>query len=84
MSDEGPGFEAAGAASTAGTGLQSMADRLAALGGALDIRSAPGRGTTITGRVPVGLTAPQDGRGEPTAAVQAAVRVSGPNSDLGR
>jgi signal transduction histidine kinase len=29
-----------------------MADRLAALGGELDIRSAPGTGTTVTGRLP--------------------------------
>jgi signal transduction histidine kinase len=30
-----------------------MADRLAALGGRLQIRSAPGAGTTITGTLPV-------------------------------
>jgi signal transduction histidine kinase len=29
-----------------------MADRLAALGGELDVSSAPGRGTTVTGRLP--------------------------------
>jgi signal transduction histidine kinase len=31
-----------------------MADRLDAIGGALEIRSAPGEGTTVVGRVPVG------------------------------
>ena len=36
-----------------GTGLQGMADRLAALGGILAIRSQPGHGTTLTGRLPV-------------------------------
>lgn len=36
-----------------GTGLQGMADRLEALGGRLSIDSAPGRGTTLTGRVPI-------------------------------
>ena len=36
-----------------GTGLQGMADRLAALGGTLRIRSQPGHGTTLTGRLPV-------------------------------
>jgi signal transduction histidine kinase len=30
-----------------------MADRLAALGGRLKVRSAPGQGTTITGHLPV-------------------------------
>jgi hypothetical protein len=36
-----------------GTGLQGMADRLDAIGGSLEIRSNPGEGTTILGRVPV-------------------------------
>ena len=35
-----------------GSGLRNMADRLAALDGELDVRSAPGRGTTVTGRLP--------------------------------
>jgi signal transduction histidine kinase len=30
-----------------------MADRLAALGGALDVHSQLGRGTTLTGQLPV-------------------------------
>jgi len=30
-----------------------MADRMAALGGDLQIRSQPGHGTTVTGRLPV-------------------------------
>jgi hypothetical protein len=30
-----------------------MADRLAALGGRLEVRSAPSQGTTITGHVPI-------------------------------
>jgi signal transduction histidine kinase len=35
-----------------GTGLQGIADRVAAVGGTFDVRSSPG-GTTITGRIPV-------------------------------
>jgi signal transduction histidine kinase len=35
------------------SGLQGMADRLAALGGALDVRSQPGHGTTLSGKLPV-------------------------------
>ena len=36
-----------------GSGLQGIADRLAALGGEVTIRSAPGDGTTVTGHLPV-------------------------------
>ncbi|MBI4261535.1 MAG: GAF domain-containing sensor histidine kinase [Actinobacteria bacterium] len=35
-----------------GAGLQNMSDRLAALGGELEVRSAPGAGTTVAGRLP--------------------------------
>ena len=49
--DDGTGF-APGAAGF-GTGLQGMADRMAALGGNLQVRSQPGHGTTVTGRLPV-------------------------------
>jgi signal transduction histidine kinase len=49
--DDGVGFQLADAGG--GTGLQGMADRLDAIGGSLEIRSNPGEGTTILGRVPV-------------------------------
>jgi signal transduction histidine kinase len=48
--DDGRGFDPA--SSGYGTGLQGMVDRLSALGGGLDVRSAPGTGTTIAGRLP--------------------------------
>jgi signal transduction histidine kinase len=51
VSDDGQGFDAETQAR--GSGLQNMADRLEALGGTLEIRSAPGQGTTVTGRIPV-------------------------------
>jgi signal transduction histidine kinase len=51
VEDDGRGFDPDGVAS--GSGLQGMADRLAAVGGSLEIRSAPGQGTTVAGRVPV-------------------------------
>ena len=54
--DDGVGFDPA--AASRGSGLQGIADRLAALGGSVDIRSAPGEGTTVAGRVPVPVTAP--------------------------
>jgi signal transduction histidine kinase len=49
VTDDGKGFDPA---TTKGTGLQGMADRLGALGGTIDITSTPGRGTQLTGRVP--------------------------------
>ncbi len=36
-----------------GSELQNMADRLEALDGMLELRSAPDAGTTVSGRVPV-------------------------------
>ena len=50
VSDDGAGFPAA--ATGHGSGLQGMSDRLAAHGGTLTVRSRPGQGTTITGRLP--------------------------------
>jgi signal transduction histidine kinase len=50
VTDDGTGFDQA--TTPMGTGLQGMTDRLAALSGTLDITPIPGRGTTITGRVP--------------------------------
>jgi signal transduction histidine kinase len=51
ITDDGDGFDTAKA--THGTGLQGMADRLAAVGGSLRIDSAPGSGTTVSGMLPV-------------------------------
>ena len=48
--DDGAGFDQG--TTGYGTGLQGMADRLDALGGHLEVRSAPGRGTTVAGRLP--------------------------------
>ena len=48
--DDGPGFEVS--TTDAGEGMQIMQDRIAALAGELVIESTPGRGTTVTGRVP--------------------------------
>ena len=48
LSDDGRGFDLA--STSYGTGLQGMADLLEAIGGALEVRSAPGEGTTVGGR----------------------------------
>jgi signal transduction histidine kinase len=52
VSDDGVGFDPA--ARGYGTGLRGMADRLEALSGTLEVRSAPTAGTKILGRVPAG------------------------------
>ena len=39
-----------------GHGFVNMADRLGAIGGTLCVESAPGRGTTIRGEIPLGST----------------------------
>jgi signal transduction histidine kinase len=57
ITDDGIGFDPS--AKAYGTGMQGMADRLAALGGELRVTSAPGNGTRIEGRMPIGrLTSP--------------------------
>jgi signal transduction histidine kinase len=54
--DDGTGFTVG---EVAGRGLQNMEDRLGALGGQLTIATAPGRGTTISGRVPLRPAIPE-------------------------
>ena len=58
--DDGIGFDPASAGR--GSGLQGMADRLDAIGGALEVRSTPGAGASVVGRIParsLGLGDPQ-------------------------
>jgi signal transduction histidine kinase len=54
VSDDGTGYDARH--TPMGSGLRNMADRLAALRGQLEIRSAPSRGTIITGHLPIPVT----------------------------
>ena len=49
--DDGVGFDPS--ETSYGTGLQGMADRLDAVGGALRVVSRPGEGTTVEGRIRV-------------------------------
>ncbi len=55
VTDDGAGFDPSAIA--AGSGLQGMADRLAAVGGELGVMSRPGGGTTVTGTLPVTCSA---------------------------
>jgi signal transduction histidine kinase len=52
VADDGSGFDPEAVRS--GTGLQGIADRLSALHGELTIRSEPGAGTRVRGRIEVG------------------------------
>ncbi len=50
VADDGPGFDAS--APSGGTGLTGMRDRAGAVGGSLEVRSAPGA-TTVSGELPL-------------------------------
>lgn len=52
VTDDGAGFDQAEIGY--GTGLRGMADRIDAVNGTLEVRSAPGQGTTVSGRIPAG------------------------------
>jgi signal transduction histidine kinase len=49
--DDGVGFDAATAST--GTGVQNMKDRVASLGGRLVLESQPGKGTIVSGSLPL-------------------------------
>jgi signal transduction histidine kinase len=49
--DDGVGFDTA--AARTGTGLAGMRDRVEAVGGTVRVESSRGKGTTVTGRVPL-------------------------------
>jgi signal transduction histidine kinase len=51
VADDGGGFDAASGAE--GHGFVNMRDRVGALGGTVVVDSAPGRGTRVTGTIPV-------------------------------
>jgi signal transduction histidine kinase len=53
ISDNGKGFTPSEAAQRGGLGLHSMRERVDRMGGAFDLISAPGQGTTITARIKI-------------------------------
>jgi signal transduction histidine kinase len=53
VSDDGAGFDLASGAQR-GHGFINMSDRVGAIGGSIVVDSAPGEGTRITGRIPLG------------------------------
>ncbi len=50
--DTGAGFDAKGSLAS-GAGFVNMSDRVGAIGGTVDVRSAVGEGTTIAGHIPL-------------------------------
>lgn len=74
ITDEGAGFDPADVVES--IGLQQMRDRVQALGGQVEVVSAPGAGTTVRGGVPV-VQPPLE------AAAQAPMSLSGANDALG-
>ena len=80
VSDDGPGFNTE--LGHTGTGLQGMFDRMAAVGGTLEVVSVVGEGTTIRGRAP--RQAAQDPEVASIAAAQAADSDSEPNAAFAR
>lgn len=52
VADDGVGGARAGSAGGTGSGLRSLADRVEALGGELEVRSPPGAGTTVRASLP--------------------------------
>jgi signal transduction histidine kinase len=75
VTDDGDGFDPIKA--THGTGLQGMADRLAAVGGALRVDSAPGSGTTVSGTLPLAEAAAAARSPVTRPAVTAEIGVNG-------
>jgi signal transduction histidine kinase len=53
VEDGGPGWDPQAPSASSGRGVPNMTSRIAAVGGHLDVRSAPGKGTRVEGWVPL-------------------------------
>jgi signal transduction histidine kinase len=67
VEDDGKGFDPA--TQKKGSGTQNMEDRLDALGGSVEVRSAPGHGTAVVARLPLGDAVRADANPTTMAAV---------------
>ena len=67
VSDQGPGFDVS--ISPRGDGFTNMADRLGAAGGELTVTSAPGRGASIVGVVPLTPRGASSARGDTDSGI---------------
>ncbi len=52
VADDGAGFDPA-RNTTPGAGFVNMGDRVGAIGGSINVESSPGKGTRVSGRIPV-------------------------------
>ncbi len=67
--DDGVGFDAGAALNRAtGLGLHGMRERVALLGGSVEIESRRGQGTIVRARIPAGIAAPPPTNPEPAPA----------------
>ena len=90
VQDDGPGWDRNRASGSPGQGLRNVTTRISTVGGRIDIRSAPGQGTTVSGSVPLPapvVTSPADptpvaaGAGIRPAAPAVAAEVTHPLID---
>jgi PAS domain S-box-containing protein len=63
LEDDGVGFDAEAAAASGRLGLLGMRERMALVGGVLEIESSPGAGTTVIARVPLAPSPKETGDG---------------------
>jgi signal transduction histidine kinase len=61
VSDDGAGFEPGSAGRSGGLGLRGMSERVKRITGVLRVESTPGRGTTVSVRLPADLLPPSIG-----------------------
>jgi signal transduction histidine kinase len=55
--DDGPGWDQSRVTGSPGRGLRNVTTRISTVGGRIDVRSAPGQGTTVDGSVPLPMPA---------------------------
>jgi signal transduction histidine kinase len=72
--DDGPGWDQSRVTGSPGRGLRNVTTRISTVGGRIDVRSAPGQGTTVDGSVPL----PEPAAPSPVAA-QAGSRPAAPD-----
>ena len=66
--DTGKGFDSSADVTQLGHGFVNMTDRVGAIGGRLEVCSELNVGTVITGRIPIGATAPSSPAPSPVVA----------------
>lgn len=77
VEDEGPGWDPQARSASPGRGMRNMTSRIASVGGHLDVRSAPGKGTRVEGWVPLtdADAAPPNPRAAPAPSPLEQVRI---------